>query len=240
MPEKYRIPIVLCYFEGLTHDEAASRLGWPIGTVKGRLARARDLLRRRLTARGVTLSATALASHLAFAEAKAVVPESLRIATLKAAWAVACRAGVKMTVASGVSGSVASLVEGVIQSMRLTQVGTVTLPLLLVAGAIAAGVVVGAPQLANDPPGGQTAPKPASGGAAATQVKGSVSSKQASAATANGVAGSAPKRNTGSSSNGANSVPSRRPSTVLLWAGVLWLTHRSLAAWERAACAEAG
>ena len=91
LPEKYRVPIVLCYFEGLTHDEAASRLGWPLGTVKGRLARARDLLRRRLTRRGVTLSATALASHLAGLEAKAAVPASLRMTTLKAAYALALR-----------------------------------------------------------------------------------------------------------------------------------------------------
>ena len=39
LPEKYRTPVVLCYFEGLTHDEAASRMGCPLGTVKGRLSR---------------------------------------------------------------------------------------------------------------------------------------------------------------------------------------------------------
>ena len=44
LPAKYRAPIVLCYFEGLTHEEAALRLGWPVGTVKGRLVRARDRL----------------------------------------------------------------------------------------------------------------------------------------------------------------------------------------------------
>ena len=39
LPERYRLPVVLCYLEGLTHGQAAHRLGWPVGTVESRLAR---------------------------------------------------------------------------------------------------------------------------------------------------------------------------------------------------------
>ncbi len=149
LPEKYRVPIVLCYFEGLTHDEAASRLGWPLGTVKGRLARARALLRRRLTRRGVALSATALGSHLAGLEAKAAIPASLRMTTIKAACALACEAGASLAKAPAVSLPVSALVEGVLHTMIANQIKSIALTSLLVVGTVSTGVIVGASQLSG-------------------------------------------------------------------------------------------
>ncbi len=63
LPERYRMPILLCDLHGLTRDEAAEAIGCPPGTVAGRLARGREQLRGRLARRGVT-SASAWPSAL--------------------------------------------------------------------------------------------------------------------------------------------------------------------------------
>src|SRR5262249_26855177 len=55
LPESYRLPLILCYLEGEPQDEAARQLGWTVTTLKGRLNRSRNLLRRRLRRRGLAL-----------------------------------------------------------------------------------------------------------------------------------------------------------------------------------------
>ena len=65
LPDRYRAPIALCYLQGLSYEQAAHQLGWPLGTVGSRIARARELLRSRLSRRGVTATTAALSVLLA-------------------------------------------------------------------------------------------------------------------------------------------------------------------------------
>jgi RNA polymerase sigma factor (sigma-70 family) len=74
LPDSVRAALVSCYYEGLTQDEAARRLGWKVRTIRARVARGRKLLRTRLARRGVDLGA-ALAAAAVGMEAPAVMPK---------------------------------------------------------------------------------------------------------------------------------------------------------------------
>src|SRR6478609_3315536 len=72
LPESYRILLVLCYLQGKTHEEAASELGCPTGSMSWRLGRAREMLRKRLVRRGLVLPAGLLTLLMAPREAYVV------------------------------------------------------------------------------------------------------------------------------------------------------------------------
>ncbi len=103
LPQHYRAPVVLCYLEGRTNEEAGRLLGWPVGTVKSRLARARGLLRTRLTRRGLTLSAGLLSAAVESASASAAKlqkPSAAAVALADRALRTTPLAKLKMVAAS--------------------------------------------------------------------------------------------------------------------------------------------
>ncbi len=119
LPEQYRAPLVLCYLEGKTNDEAAALLGWTRGTVAGRMSRAREMLRVRLERRGLTLPAA--------------LPALAAPAALTSSTIMAVKAGASL------AGPAAALADGVIRSMflkKLTAAGLVLAAALSGAGLV--------------------------------------------------------------------------------------------------------
>jgi RNA polymerase sigma factor (sigma-70 family) len=141
LPEKYRAPIVLCYLEGQTHEEAALRLRWPVGTVRGRMARARELLRSRLARRGFVPGTAALIAALE-RDAQAKVPEALIASTVRTVLETA--AG-RAFAAGLVSASATALADGVLRTMGMMKLKIAAVG-LLAAGVVAAGAVAAVQQ----------------------------------------------------------------------------------------------
>jgi len=139
LPDRYRSAVILCHLEGLTHEQAAKALSLPVGTVKSRLHRARDLIRERLSRRGLTFSAAFLTAGEASKAAEAVLPFSLFDSVVRAA----APASIHRATESGlISARAIHLVEEVIKTMFLTKLRIAAVVVLLAAGlaASAAGV----------------------------------------------------------------------------------------------------
>ena len=142
LPMAYRLPVILCCLEGLSLEEAAQRLGWTLGSVKGRLERGRARLHERLIRRGLTLSAALAAVELAPGMGAAAV---LFAPTVRSALAFA--AG--RTVGEGSSAQPAALAQKVLAGMSLARL-KVPATLLLASCLFAAGFV--ASRVPDQPP----------------------------------------------------------------------------------------
>lgn len=137
MPDKYRAPIVLCDLEGKTRKEAARLLGLPEGTLSSRLARARTMLAKRLTRRGVVFSSGPLVLLLSQNASTASVPAALASGTMKAASLMAMG---EVATTSVVPAKVAYLVKEGVGAMWFSKSGCVYAAVL---AAVVAGVGTG-------------------------------------------------------------------------------------------------
>jgi RNA polymerase sigma factor (sigma-70 family) len=139
LPEPFRLALVFCYFEGLSPDEAAERLRWPSGTLRSRLVRARERLRRGLSRRGVVLSGPAIAALLAPRSTSASVPPLLSEATTSAAIEFAA----SRAATGPFSSSAAALARDVAGSMFVHGLKTAGLwALLLVVVVVGSGYLI--------------------------------------------------------------------------------------------------
>jgi RNA polymerase sigma-70 factor (ECF subfamily) len=160
LPDRYRVPLVLCYLQGMTHEEASRVLGWPVGSMSFRLARAREMLRERLEGRMQMMpdappggAATVLAAQLP----QLHVPPTLAGATVEAAEGIAGG----QTIGDVVPHSVAELMNATLRGFPPPRGPVLALPLLLALGlgvvAVAWGPQNVGPSIA--PPTSQAAPQ---------------------------------------------------------------------------------
>jgi len=146
LPDRHRLPVVLCLVEGLSHDAAAVRLGWPVGTVRSRLARARERLRERLARRGLSPSVTSIGTLLVRSGDATV---ARRLAAEAARAAVSCKSG---SIAAGtVPATVAATAQDILRSFLMVRIqnGLIGLAALSL---FATGATLTAPRQAEESP----------------------------------------------------------------------------------------
>jgi RNA polymerase sigma factor (sigma-70 family) len=137
LPDKYRLPVILCDLEGRSRRAVARDLKIPEGTLSSRLTTARKMLARGLRRRGLPLAEAALATTI-WGHAKAAgLPTSLVAATVKAAGLFTSGA------ATATFAPAAALAEGVLKGMVVSKLKLAAALLLSVGGlaALAGGHV---------------------------------------------------------------------------------------------------
>ena len=161
LPERYRVPVVLCELEGLTYQEVADRMHCPVSTIGVRLARARERLRVRMIRRGI-VPAAALTHVIFGAEgASTLIPSVLVDSTVRAAAGFAA----SDAAATGfVSAAVVALTHAVLRTMALTRLKVAT-GVVLVAGLAATVGLVGGRGLAKLPLAAESGRSGGGGGA---------------------------------------------------------------------------
>ena len=161
LPIKYRCPIELCHLQGLTYDQAARQLDWPVATVKSRLAKGRLRLRERLVKRGLAPLSAGLSATLV-PESRAAVPHALVHSTVRAA--TSCVYGVFPT-------AVTHLSEEVLKMMIWDKLKWVAAAALVAVGLTAGALAQQTSRnriAASEPPKAEAPPseKPSKGAAA--------------------------------------------------------------------------
>ncbi|HTU16807.1 MAG TPA: sigma-70 family RNA polymerase sigma factor [Gemmataceae bacterium] len=150
LPEKYRLPLVLCDLEQRTQEEAARLLGWTLGSFRGRLLRGRERLRARLVQRGMAPAVLAAAFTPSTADAAALTASVSRLAVRFAA----CPASVE------VSPSVTALVQGEIRALILRKMKFASVALLVASTLVAGAGLLISPTPAPHPAEERTKNKP--------------------------------------------------------------------------------
>jgi WD40 repeat protein len=148
LPERPRAAALLCDFQGKPHQQAARELGWPAGSLSRHLARARELLRERLTRRGVTVPATLAAVAATPAVPADLSAEAVRVAGLFAAGLAAEPPAV-------------ALAEGALRAMRPAKLRRTLVALTALAGLAAGAGLLARPTPTDPPPAPPAAEGPA-------------------------------------------------------------------------------